>query len=164
MAKNKGKQFEDVIKKSLLNVPDVSVDRLRDAPKQQKNVDNPADFVVYKKPYEIYLECKTHKGNTLPFSCVRDVQIKGLTEKSKLDGVIAGLLIWFIDHDATVFVPISTVNQLIEEGAKSINYFHILNRKHYWISGKKKRVYFDYDMEKFLQDLITHKEGENGKV
>lgn len=164
MSKNRGKQFEDVVKKELLKVSNVSVDRLRDAPKKQKNVDNPADFIVYKKPYEIYLECKSHKGNTLPFSCIRDNQITGLTEKSKLEGVIAGVLIWYIDHDATVFVPISTVNQLIEEGAKSINYFQVLNRKHYWIKGIKKRVYFEYDMETFLNDLITHKEGDNGEV
>ena len=50
---NLGKKFEDVIKESFLKIPNVSIDRLRDAPKKLKNVDNPSDFIAYKKPHEL---------------------------------------------------------------------------------------------------------------
>lgn len=79
-----------------------------------------------------------------------------MQEKVKIDGVLAGVMIWYIDHDATVFVPIDEVVRIREEEeAKSINYFQILNRKHIIVHGRKKRVYFDYDMNRFLEDLFN---------
>ena len=150
---NKGKKFEDVIKESFLKVPDVSIDRLRDAPRKLKGVDNPSDFIVYKKPHEIYVECKSHKGNTLPFSCIREEQIKGMSEKSQIDGVLAGVILWFIDHNLTVWIPIQEVVDWQRRGAKSINIKDLDHLQHIVIQGKKKRVYFDYDMEDFFERL-----------
>ena len=154
MAKNKGKQFEDVVKKAFEQVDGVSIDRLRDAPRKLKGVDNPSDFIVYKEPHEVYVECKSHRGNTLPFSCIRPEQITGMYEKSKIQGVKAGIIVWYIDHDLTVWVPIDEVVSMIESGYKSIN-IKDLNypRNIIRIEGKKKRVYFDYDMQKFLEEL-----------
>lgn len=156
-SKNKGKAFEDVIKKSFEKVDGVSIDRLRDAPRKMKNVDNPSDFIVYKKPYEVYVECKSHKGNTLPFSCIREEQIKGMTEKAKIDGVKAGVICWYIDHDITVWYSIDVINASIEAGNKSLNVKDIdtfsSQEGCIVIQGKKKRVYFDYDMEDFLRRL-----------
>lgn len=151
--KNQGKKFEDIIKQSFLRVPGVSIDRLRDAPKKLKNVDNPSDFIVYKKPHEIYLECKSHKGNTLPFSCIRAEQLTGMLEKSMISGVVAGVMIWFIDHDITVWVSIDVIATLITFGYKSLNIKDLNKIPHILIKGKKKRVYFDYDMEQFLKEL-----------
>ena len=155
---NLGKKFEDVIKESFLKVPGVSIDRLRDAPRKMKNVDNPSDFIVYKYPHEIYVECKSHKGNTLPFSCIREEQIKGMTEKAKIEGVKAGVIVWFIDHDLTVWIPINEIVFWRDIGNKSINIKNIQDKhieriKHIVIQGKKKRIYYDYDMNKFLEDL-----------
>ena len=151
--KNQGKKFEDIIKQSFLRVPGVSIDRLRDAPKKLKNVDNPSDFIVYKKPHEIYLECKSHKGNTLPFSCIRTEQLNGMLEKSMISGVVAGVIIWFIDHDITVWVSIDIIATLINFGYKSLNIKDLNKIPHILIKGKKKRVYFNYDMEQFLKEL-----------
>lgn len=150
--KNLGKKFEDIIKTSFEKVPNVSIDRLRDAPRKLKGVDNPSDFIVYKKPHEIYVECKSHKGNTFPFSCIRDEQWNGLKEKSNIYGVKAGAIIWFIDHDITIWVDI---DMLITWKAlhKSINIKDLEQIEHIKINGKKKRVYYDYDMVKFLEEL-----------
>ena len=154
MAQNKGKRFEDIVKKSFEKVVGVSIDRLRDAPKKLKGVDNPSDFIVYKKPHEIYVECKSHKGNTLPFSCIREEQITGMVAKSKIEGVKCGVIIWYIDHDLTVWVPIDEVVNMIECGYKSINVKDLnYPRNIIRIDGKKKRIYFDYFMDKFLEEL-----------
>jgi len=150
---NLGKKFEDVIRESFLKVPGVSIDRLRDAPRKMKNVDNPSDFIVYKYPHEIYVECKSHKGNTLPFSCIREEQLRGMEEKSLIDGVKAGIIVWYIDHDVTVWIPICDVLCWFKEGNKSINVKDLSKMKHIVIQGKKKRVYFNYDMEEFLRRL-----------
>ena len=152
MSSNRGKSFEDVVRKCFAKLPDVSIDRLRDAPRKLKGVDNPSDFIVYRKPYEVYVECKSHQGNTLPFSCIREEQFTGMLEKSLINGVKAGVIIWFIDHDMTIWVPIDeAVYWKIMH--KSINIKDIDLIRHIKIEGKKKRIYFDYDMNKFLEDL-----------
>ncbi len=151
---NRGKKFEDIIRKAFEAMPDVSVDRLRDAPRKLKGVDNPSDFIVYKKPHEIYVECKSHKGNTLPFSCIREEQLKGMGEKSLIDGVKAGIIIWYIDHDLTVWIPICDVLWWFKEGNKSINVKDLSKMKHIVIQGKKKRIYFDYFTDDFLNNLF----------
>ena len=155
---NLGKKFEDVVKESFLKCPNVSIDRLRDAPKKMKNVDNPSDFIVYKYPHEVYVECKSHKGNTLPFSCIREEQIRGMFEKAKIEGVKAGVIIWYIDHDLTVWIPINEIVFWRDIGNKSINIKNIQDKhteriRHIVIQGKKKRIYFDYFMEDFLRRL-----------
>ena len=154
---NLGKKFEEVVRKSFEQVPNVSVDRLRDAPKKLKNVDNPADFIVYKKPHEIYVECKSHKGNTLPFSCIRQEQLDGMTEKWLKEGVIAGFMIWFIDHDLTVWVSIDMIKTMIWFDKKSLNILDLDKIPHLVVPGRKKRVYFDYDMKQFLEDLYGNR-------
>ena len=160
--KNKGKAFEEVIRTCFEATPGVSIDRLRDAPRKLKNVDNPSDFIVYKYPYEVYVECKSHKGNTLPFSCIREEQIRGMFEKAKIEGVKAGVIIWYIDHDLTVWIPIEEVVFWRDIGNKSINIKNIQDKhteriRHIVIQGKKKRIYFDYDMEDFLRRLYDRK-------
>lgn len=153
MGQNRGKAFEDVVKKSFEKVDGVSIDRLRDASRKLKGVDNPSDFIVYKKPHEIYVECKSHKGNTLPFSCIREEQLRGMSEKVKIDGVIAGIIVWYIDHDRTAWFPIDHVIKLKEQGVKSIHYSEVYADEAIIINGRKKRVYFDYYMRDFLEEL-----------
>ena len=149
---NRGKSFENVVKESFEKVDGVSIDRLRDAPKKLKGVDNPSDFIIYKKPHEIYVECKSHKGNTFPFSCIRTEQWNGMLDKSKIYGVKAGAIIWFIEHDLTIWVDIGTIAGW-SVTHKSINIKDLDVIDHIKISGKKKRVYFEYDMNKFLEEL-----------
>lgn len=154
MAKNnKGKQFEEVVRAAFEKVPNVSIDRLKDAPKKLKNVDNPSDFIVYKKPHEVYVECKSHKGNTLPFSCIRQSQLDGMADKWLKEGVICGFMIWFIDHDLTVWVPFDVITTLMWFGYKSLNIKDLDKIPHLVVPGRKKRVYFNYDMKQFLEDL-----------
>lgn len=154
MAKNNlGKNFEEVVRKAFEKVPNVSIDRLRDAPKKLKGVDNPADFIVYKKPHEIYVECKSHKGNIFPFSCIRQEQLDGMTDKWCKEGVIAGFMIWFIDHDLTIWVSIDMIKMMIWFDRKSLNIKDLDKIPHLVVPGKKKRVYFQYDMKQFLDDL-----------
>lgn len=150
---NKGKAFEQIIHQAFSKVSDVSIDRLRDAPRKLKGVDNPSDFIVYKKPHELYVECKSHKGNTLPFSCIREEQLNGMLNKSQIKGVKAGIIIWYIERDITVWVPISEVVRWKNTGAKSINIKDLDSLSCIYIQGKKKRVYYEYDMNDFLERL-----------
>jgi len=118
-------------------------------------IDNPCDFIVYKYPNILYLECKTVHGNTLNFkSDIRDNQWYKLLEYSTTYGVIAGIICWYIDWDITVFLPIEYLQAMKEEGYKSFNIRKDINKiPRVILDGKKKRVFFEYDLEKFLEEI-----------
>ena len=157
---NRGKQFENVIRDSFLKIPNVSVDRLHDQMTGFKVTSaNVCDFIVYKKPYEYYIECKSVHGASLPFSNITDNQWNGLLEKSKIDGVFAGVICWWIDKDVTKFIPIQILEYMRDRNKlKSVNYKtpqccppcygDVVT-----IVGKKKRVLFDYDMQTFFDEM-----------
>jgi len=149
MAVNRGKQFENVIRKSFECVEGVSIDRINDNTAGFKGIAGICDFIVYKYPYQYYIECKTIHGNTFPLSNITDTQYNGLVEKDKIGGVRAGLIIWWVDKDVTKFVPISTVQTLKANKYKSISY-NLTALPTTEIKGKKKRVFFDYDMTQFF--------------
>ena len=155
MAYNRGKQFEDVVREAFEKVPGVSIDRLHDQTTHYKGSSNICDFIVYREPYEYYFECKSVHGNTLPFSNITDTQWKGLLEKSKIEGVHAGIICWFVDKNDTRFFPIQYLQKYKQLGCKSVAAFdesddivHPIQ-----IQGKKKRVFFKYDMEEFLDEV-----------
>ena len=93
MSVNRGKQFEQQVKKALEKLPDTSVDRLIDPTAGFAGVGNISDFIVYNEPAQIYVECKAYHGNTLNFKAIRPNQWKGLQEKSDIKGVHAGVLV-----------------------------------------------------------------------
>ena len=152
MAVNRGKQFEDVIKASFENIPGVSIDRLHDQTTGYMGSRNICDFIVYKKPHEFYIECKSVHGNTLPFSNITDNQWKGLLDKSKIPGVYAGVICWWVDKDITAFISIQELEECKRNGYKSIRFNHepFYSNGMIHIPGKKKRVFFDY----FMNDLF----------
>lgn len=159
MAINRGKKFESVVREAFERVPNVSIDRLHDQTTGYKQSSaNICDFIVYKKPHQYYIECKSVHGNTLPFSNITDNQWNGLLEKARIDGVYAGILCWWIDKDVTRYIPIHLLDLLKKDlGAKSIR-FDFLHPDAIYIAGKKKRVFFDYDMENFLWQTLETEE------
>lgn len=177
MAVNRGKKFEDVVRDCFEATPDVSIDRLHDQTNGYKGSSNICDFIVYREPLEYYFECKSVHGNTLSiYSITKDPkhphdygnitnkQWEGLLEKSQINGVIAGVICWWVDHDATAFLPIRMLQDLRDAGYKSVNIRETDGwQQHYgrewnwhWLVGKKKRVFFDYDMKQLLDDIYFY--------
>ena len=182
MAVNRGKQFEDVVQRCFERTPNVSVDRLHDQTTGYLGSSNVCDFIVYRKPHIYYIECKSVHGNTLSihsipkpnkrgqlqgfYGNISDKQWEGLLEKSKIDGAIAGVLCWWVDKDVTLFLPIQLLADARKFGHKSIRYDFNLGKAVIVkdspvvkfitaipVQGTKKRVFFDYDMESFLQEV-----------
>lgn len=180
MAVNRGKQFEDIIQQCFEKVSNTSVVRLHDQTTGYLGSSNHCDFIVYKEPLEYHIECKSVHGNTLSihsipkpdkhgvlhgfYGNITDTQWEGLLEKSKIPGIVAGIICWWVDKDITLFIPIQLLEYLREKGDKSIRYdcdwnIGIPGEKPFTFSrvykcisilGKKKRVFFDYDMESFF--------------
>lgn len=155
---NRGKDFEAVVKEGIEKTG-TYVLRLYDPQGGYASVANPCDFIAFRNHKMFMIECKSLHGNTFSiysndpkkkYGKVSNTQWEGLLEASK-KGVVAGVLIWWIDADVTKFVPIQTLQNIRDKGAKSIRYDADLPWQSFIdIEGSKKRVYFDYDFEKFF--------------
>lgn len=161
MSQNRGKQFENVIREAFEKVPNVSVDRLHDQTNGFKGSQNICDFIVYREPYEYYIECKSVHGPRLSihsndpkhkYGNISNAQWEGLLEKSQIEGVTAGIICWWIDKDVTLFIPIQVLQVCKYRGWKSIRY-DVNGTSCIRIKGKKKRVFFDYNMEDFFNEV-----------
>ena len=115
-----GKKFEERFKLQWQDtVPDSFIYRLNDQMSGYLGSSNVSDFICYKKPDLYLIECKSHGGNTFPFSAFR--QYDGLVEYAGIPGVHAGVVLWMYDHDKVIWIPIQTFMELKNEGKKSFN-------------------------------------------
>lgn len=151
MAVNKGKAWEAKFKTDFMkSFPDGSIDRLYDPVGGYYGINNICDFIGYEWPNIYYLELKSHKGNTFPFTCLP--QYDKLTSKVGIKGVRAGVVLWFIDHDQVIYAPISTITKMKEDGKKSINVKELDDYHLIKLPGQKKRVFVECDY-RLLKDL-----------
>jgi hypothetical protein len=171
--RDKGKAFEDAFRKSCEKYLDISIDRVNDNMSGYLGVDGICDFIVYRKPYECYVECKSHNGNILPFACIipkkkestrkrqQKSKFERMLDKSKIDGVTAGYLIWLIDKDVTFFLDVRDLEYARSQGYKSIGYHNDrvfsfpenTSDRSFEVTGKRKRVYYNYDMDDFFKKV-----------
>lgn len=143
---NKGKQFEAKFKSDwIASMPESSIDRLYDTTMGYAAISNISDFIGYKYPNIYYLETKSHEGASFPLSNL--TQYEKLKAKVGIPGVRTGMVLWLIDKDLVMYVPISTITKLLDAGIKSFNPDKIekLGYTFYKIPSVKKRVFMDSD-------------------
>lgn len=152
--KNYGKEFENKVKTDIQKIPNSHIERIYDSVSGYKSISGRSDFVFYWYPNQYWLETKSHRGNTFPWSDLR--QYNALLEVANIKGIRSGVILWMIDHDTVIYLPIITVKKMKEDGKKS---FHIkdLNNSNYriiQIPSKKKRIFMDsdYSVLKNLQE------------
>lgn len=154
MAVNLGKKFEEKFKQDFLKVPDSTIDRLYDLMSGYKSVKQIADFIGYIYPNIYYLECKSHKGASLPL--INITQYDNLKKKIGIKGVRTGVVLWLYEKDKVFYIPASTLSQLKSDGEKSIGLRHVDKYNMIEIPSIKRRVFMDSDYS-VLKNL---KEGE----
>lgn len=147
MAKNRGKQFEKVFESDFKRTVSVCIDRLIDVQSGYYGIRNICDYVGFKKPNIFYLECKCHEGNTFPLSNL--TQYDKLITKVGIPGARAGVILWMIDHDKVLYLPISFFKYLKENNYKSFNIKMIndetLNSMFIEVPSIKKKVFMESD-------------------
>ena len=168
MAVNRGKTFESKVEAQLNKIPNVSIDRLHDQTTGYAGSSNICDYIVYKKPYEYYLELKSVHGNTISiygndikhkYGNISNKQWEGLLEKASIDGVFAGVIVWWIDKDITKYISIQELQAYRNAGHKSIRYDADIG---IIIHSRKLRVFFNYDWELFFHSLEKQKRRNDG--
>lgn len=92
MTINRGKQFEERFKKDWESTfPKSFLTRLPDQVSGYKGSRNICDFIGYTHDKLFLLECKTHKGLSIPFSAIS--QHETLVKYVGLPGVRAGVVL-----------------------------------------------------------------------
>lgn len=151
MARDKGKEFELKFKQDFVRtVPDSSIDRIYDSVSGYKSVSNIADFICYKFPNLFFIELKSCKGASLPFLNI--TQYDKLKDKVGILGVRAGVILWLYEKDIVMYIPISTITKMKNDGKKSVGLKAIeegYNIK--IIPSVKKRVFMDSDYSCLLE-------------
>lgn len=151
--KNNGKQFEKIVREQLESLHGVSVDRINDNV-GFKGAYNIADLIVYRYPCQYYIECKTIRGTSFPFSNINENALRDMQFKSIFHGVGCYFLIWFVDLDKTIAVPSSEIYlAMYLKGKKSIGVSSFDEYEYITVDGTKKRKYYNYNMDKLLNDM-----------
>ena len=92
MANNRGKQFEQKFFRDFkTSFPGGTIDRIYDTTNGYKTISNISDFIGYVYPNILYLECKSHQGNTFPL--INLPQYEKLKSKVGIKGVRAGVIL-----------------------------------------------------------------------
>ena len=143
MAKNYGKAFEEKFKKDFGLLEGSSIDRLYDTMNGYKSIKQISDFIGFIYPNIFYLECKSHKGASLPLANI--TQYENLKKKVGIPGARSGVILWLYEKDKVFYIPTATVTKLKEDGEKSVGLRHISKYRIIEIPSVKKRVFMDSD-------------------
>lgn len=155
MSTNYGKAFEQKFKVDFLKtVPNSTIDRLYDTMSGYKAISQISDFIGFSKPNIFYLECKSHKGASIPFDNI--TQYEKLLKKVGIPGVRCGVILWLIEKDKVYYIPVSTIKQMKKDGKKSVGISAVDNYNIIEIPSVKKRVFMDSD----YSVLLSLKDGE----
>lgn len=159
-ANNRGKDFEELIRKGFERLSNTTIERMPDPTMGYLGVRNKCDFLAYHFPYVYYLECKTVHSHRLPINNITFNQRTGMLYVSEVRGVIAGVICWFIPEEKTIFMPIQVIERYRLAGEKSINIRKMNDPDFIELMGKKKRVFYDYDFAEFIVTCNARRLGD----
>ena len=116
---NYGKKFEEKFKLDWEECfPDSTITRLYDVTTGYLSLSTISDYICYKYPYQFFIECKTHKGASIPFANI--TQYEKMSKVVGVTGIRAGVVLWLYEKDKVFYIPISTITQMKNDGKKSV--------------------------------------------
>lgn len=153
---NRGKSFEQRFKTDFERIPNSLCIRLPDQMSGYKGSgQNICDYICYNYPNQYFIECKAHKGASIPFDKIS--QYKKMKSVVGRKGVRTGVVLWLYEKDVVYYIPISTITEMKNNGEKSVGIrsvkegYNIIQ-----IPSIKLKVYMESDYS-ILSNL---KEGE----
>lgn len=148
-----GKQFEERFKKDWGNsFPNSFIIRLPDQMSGYKNSNNICDFLCFNNRTLWLMECKAHKGASIPLGNITQYELLELN--SHYENIVAGVVLFLYEKDKVFFIPVSTITKLKQDGKKSVGLKSVEEGYEiYELPSKKLRVFMETDYT-FLLNLI----------
>lgn len=151
MSSSIGKNFEERFKIDWQDsFPQGTIDRLYDSMSGYLSISTVSDFICYNYPNIYYIECKTHKGASLPFTNI--TQYVKINTKVGIKGVRAGIVLWLYEKDRVFYIPVSTIQKMKKDGEKSVGIRSLSKYDIIEIPSKKLKTYMKSDYS-ILSDL-----------
>lgn len=164
--KNQGKVFENNFRLSIPKTPNVFYYRLKDTASSyyggneflRFSQSNIADaFLLHTNnqfniTHLLILELKSHKGKSLPFSAIRENQLKEMFIASEYRKVLPFLIVFFSDIERCFALPIQKVVALKQEGTRKSIPLEYFEEQGTEIEVIKLRTNYRYNIEKFLEE------------
>lgn len=159
--KNRGKLFEECFKKSVPS--DILYERFKDGTSNWNRSDsmvrfqaqNVCDCFLFDGSVLFYLELKSHKGKSIPLTCIRPNQVKELSERQKHKNTLSGLLIEFSDIGRVFYLNIDDFNDFVLNNDRKSIPFDYIRDVGIEISSTKLRTNYRYDVTKMLDDIVN---------
>ena len=156
---NKGKRFEEHFKEDWLKTfPKTFFYRIIDQQTGYVGSTNLCDFLCFVQGKLYLIETKSHLGNTFPWDSFP--QYERMISRAGMEGIRSGVVLWMRDHDLIVYLPVTFIKYLKDNGYKSFNVKmlkdEVLNKMFYVIPSTKMTTYMrsDYSL------MLNLKEGE----
>lgn len=157
---NSGKRFEQNFKNSIPK--DVFYYRFRDGSSswggndkvrfQQTNI---CDCMLFDGDYLFLLELKSTKGKSLPFSNIKEHQIRDLLWASNFANVICGFVIEFADLDECYFIEIAQFKEFLDNTDRKSISIDYCRKNAVKIDVERLRTNRKFNIKKFLmKDVI----------
>lgn len=160
--KNEGKRFEEDFKSSI-NDNENWVYRLRDnaasfsgGTKTRFSSTNICDFLIFNNKYRtLYLvELKSTKGSSIPYTMIKDNQIKGLSEAGKHKVIPCFFFNYREKNNATYFMIIDDfLDMKCALDKKSFNPQDLEKYGAITVSRNIKRTRYRYDIETIIEQI-----------
>lgn len=119
---------------------------------------NIADCILYDA-YALHLiELKTHKGKSIPLTCImgnktKEKQMRDLRDANEFNGIYSSIIVFFSDVERCFELGIEEFFEFINENERKsipIEYFE----KYGWEIGVEKlRTNYRYDIENWLKEF-----------
>lgn len=158
---NSGKRFEQNWKNSIPE--DIFYYRLRDGSSswdkskktrfQQTNI---CDCLIFDGEILFTLELKSTKGKSLPFSNIKNHQIKDLLWSSEFANVISGFIIEFSSINECYFIEINLFKSFLENCNRKSLPVSFCREKGLKIGTKELKVNRMFEVEKFLEEVVKY--------
>lgn len=159
--KNFGKQFEQRVYEDFKRCyPEGLILRMHDQMSGFKTVSkNLCDYISYVKPIFYALEIKSVQTPSFPFTNLH--QYDQMEAVCNIEGVKPLVIIWFVEKDLILAVPIQTIRKMKKDGLKSLNPTKLDTNKYYMMNvpSVKLRTFMKSDY-RCLDDLPTNEELE----
>ncbi len=153
-----GKRFENNFKKSVPS--NIFFYRFKDGTAswdkgsltrfQQKNI---CDCMLFDGSRLYLFELKSIKGKSIPFSNIRENQLKELSKAQKFKNIIAGIVIEFNELDRAFFMCISDITDFMRIGSRKSIPIEYCVEKGIEIEITKKRVNDSFNVRKLLNEI-----------
>lgn len=163
--KNQGKIFEEDFRKSLdLNSEDLFYYRFKDSPASFGNAtqgnqfirftnNNICDCMVFYKSKLFLCELKSHKGKSLPLSCIREKQLMELSNVIGKKNVYPMLIIFFSDIEECYALNMASVNEFLDNFTSKSIPLLFCKEKGFKIDCRKKLTHYAYNVTDFLDKI-----------